>query len=48
VLVTHDVEQGLGDADTVLALGANGAVAYLGDAAAITPAEAKSLFGGKP
>jgi heme ABC exporter ATP-binding subunit CcmA len=48
VLVTHDVEQGLNESDTVLALGANGSVAYLGDAAAITPAEARGLFGGKP
>jgi ABC-type multidrug transport system ATPase subunit len=47
VLVTHDIEHGLAEGDRVLALGANGEVAYAGEAAGLTAAEARAIYGGK-
>jgi len=46
VLITHDVEQGLEAADVVLALAADGAVAYSGPAGGISSAEARAVYGG--
>jgi heme exporter protein A len=48
VLVTHDIEAGLGEADRALVLGARGTVAYEGAAAGISAGDARSAFGGAP
>ena len=47
VLVTHDVEVGIAEADLVLAMRADGSVAHAGSAAALTLAEARSVYGGR-
>ena len=44
VLVTHDVEVALGEADRVLALGRDGSVVYEGEAAALDPAGARAVY----
>ena len=48
VVVTHDAERGLAEADHVLALGHGGSVAYEGPAAGISAAEIRGIYGGEP
>jgi len=48
VLVSHDVEGALEEADRVLVLGAGGDVAYEGPAGGITAADARSAYPGRP
>jgi ABC-type multidrug transport system ATPase subunit len=48
VLVTHDIDSGLADADRVLALRAGGAVAYEGPAGGLSAGDARAIFGGAP
>ncbi len=47
VVVTHDIEHGLADADRALALRADGTVAYEGPASGLSPREARSVYSGK-
>ncbi len=44
VVVTHDVEGGLADADRALALTSNGAVAYEGSASGLQPSDARAIY----
>ena len=44
VLVTHDIELGLAEADRVLALRVDGSVAYTGAGEGITPTELRGAF----
>jgi heme exporter protein A len=46
VIVTHELERGLAGADRVLALHADGAVAYSGDAAGLEARQARELYSG--
>ena len=46
VIVTHELERGLAGADRVLALHADGAVAYSGDADGLEAREARELYSG--
>jgi heme exporter protein A len=46
VIVTHELERGLAGADRVLALHADGAVAYSGDAGGLEAREARELYSG--
>jgi heme exporter protein A len=46
VVVSHEVERGLAEADRVLALHADGTLAYAGAATGLDPAEARSLYQG--
>jgi heme exporter protein A len=48
VLVTHDVEHGLAEADRVLALRADGSAAYAGPAAGLSAGDARAIYGGAP
>lgn len=48
VVVTHDVEGGLADADRALALRSDGTVAYEGRAEGLTPGDARAIYAGKP
>lgn len=48
VLVTHDVEAGLAEADAVLALRAGGSVAYAGPASGLSAGDARAIYGGAP
>ena len=48
VLVTHDPEHGLAEADRALALGHGGGVAYEGPATGIGAAEVRGIYGGQP
>ncbi len=48
VVVTHDVEGGLAEADRALALNSDGTVAYEGPASGITPSEARAIYAGRP
>ena len=48
VLVTHDIDSGLAEADRVLALRAGGAVAYEGPASGLSAGDARAIFGGAP
>jgi heme exporter protein A len=48
VLVTHDVEAALGEADRVLALRGGGSAAYAGPAAGLSPGDARAIYGGAP
>jgi heme exporter protein A len=48
VLVTHDIDVGLAEADRVLALRAGGAVAYGGPAGGLSAGDARAIFGGAP
>jgi heme exporter protein A len=48
VVVTHDVERGLAEADRVLALRSDGSPAYAGPAAGLSAREARAIYGGAP
>jgi heme exporter protein A len=48
VLVTHDLERGLAEAEMALALGHGGAVTFAGPADQIKPAEVRGIYGGEP
>jgi heme exporter protein A len=48
VLVTHDVDAGLAEADLVLALRAGGSVAYAGPASGLSTGDARAIYGGAP
>ncbi len=48
VLVTHDVEAGLTEADRALALRSDGAVAYEGPARGLSPGDARAIYAGRP
>jgi heme exporter protein A len=48
ILVTHDVEAGLAEADRALALRAGGTVAYEGPAKQLSPGDARAIYGGAP
>ncbi|MDQ3759198.1 MAG: ABC transporter ATP-binding protein [Actinomycetota bacterium] len=48
VVVTHDVEGGLAEADRALALTSDGAVAYEGPASGLSPGEARAIYAGRP
>ena len=48
VVVTHDVEGGLADADRALALRSDGAVAYEGPASGLSAGDARAIYAGKP
>jgi heme exporter protein A len=48
VLVTHDVNAGLAEADLVLALRAGGSVAYAGPASGLSTGDARAIYGGAP
>jgi heme exporter protein A len=48
VLVTHDVDAGLAEADLVLALRAGGSVAYVGPASGLSAGDARAIYGGAP
>jgi heme exporter protein A len=48
VVVTHDVEGGLADADHALALSAAGAVAYAGPARGLSPEDAREIYAERP
>ena len=47
VVVTHDVEGGLADADRALALRSDGSVAYEGPAGGLTPGDARAVYAGR-
>ena len=47
VVVTHDFEGGLATADRALALRADGTVAYQGEAAGLSPGDARSVYAGR-
>jgi heme exporter protein A len=47
VLVTHDIEHGLAEGQQVLALAADGAVAYAGGAGGLSAADARAIYGGR-
>jgi heme exporter protein A len=48
VVVTHDVEAGLAEADLVLALRAGGSAAYAGPASGLSAGDARAIYGGAP
>jgi heme exporter protein A len=48
VVVTHDVEAALAEADLVLALRAGGSVAYAGPASGLSAGDARAIYGGSP
>jgi ABC-type transport system involved in cytochrome bd biosynthesis fused ATPase/permease subunit len=48
MLVTHDVDAGLAEADLVLALRAGGSVAYVGPASGLSAGDARAIYGGAP
>jgi heme exporter protein A len=48
VVVTHDVDAALAQADLVLALRAGGSVAYAGPARGLSPGDARAIYGGSP
>ncbi len=48
VLVTHDVDAGLAEADLVLALRPGGSVAYAGPASGLSAGDARAVYGGAP
>jgi heme exporter protein A len=47
VVVSHDVDAALADADRVLVLGEGGAVAFAGPASELSPGDARALYGGE-
>ena len=47
VLVTHEVERGLSEGDDVLALRADGSVAYAGPASGLSAGDARAVYGGR-
>jgi heme exporter protein A len=48
VVVTHDVDAGLGEADLVVALRSGGSVAYAGPASGLSAGDARAIYGGAP
>ena len=48
VVVTHDVDGGLADADQALALRSDGAVAYVGPATGLSPGDARAIYAERP
>ena len=48
VLVTHEVDAALTEADLVLALRAGGSVAYAGPASGLSAGDARAIYGGAP
>jgi ABC-type transport system involved in cytochrome bd biosynthesis fused ATPase/permease subunit len=48
VVVTHDVEAGLAEADLVLALRAGGSAAHAGPASELSAGDARAIYGGAP
>jgi heme exporter protein A len=48
VVVTHDVEGGLSEADRALALRSDGSVAYEGPAGGLSPGDARAIYAGRP
>jgi len=46
VIVSHDVDSALAEADRVLVLGEGGVVAFEGPAADLSPGDARALYGG--
>jgi heme exporter protein A len=48
VVVTHEIDSGLAEADRVLALRAGGAVAYEGPASGLSAGDARAIYGGVP
>jgi heme exporter protein A len=48
VVVTHDVDAGLAEADLVLALRAGGSVAYAGPASGLSAGDARAIYRGSP
>jgi heme exporter protein A len=48
VLVTHEVDAALAEADLVLALRAGGSVAYAGPASGLSAGDARAIYGGAP
>jgi len=48
VLVTHEIDLGLAEADRVLALRAGGVVAYEGKASGLSAGDARAIYGGAP
>ncbi len=48
VLVTHEVDAALAEADLVLALKAGGSVAYAGPASGLSAGDARAIYGGAP
>jgi ABC-type multidrug transport system ATPase subunit len=46
VIVTHEIDAGLAEADAVLALRADGSVAHTGPAASLSLAQARAIVGG--
>lgn len=47
IVVTHDVEGGLADADRALALRSDGAVAYEGPATGLSSGDARAIYAGR-
>ena len=47
MLVTHEIESGLAEADQVLALRADGSVAHSGPAAELTVDDARAIVEGR-
>jgi heme exporter protein A len=48
VLVSHDVEAALAEADRALVLAAGGSAAYEGPATWVSPGDARAAYGGRP
>jgi heme exporter protein A len=48
VVVTHEIEVGLAEGDSVLALRAGGAVAYQGPASGLSAGDARAIYAGAP
>jgi heme exporter protein A len=48
VVVTHDVEGGLDEADRALALRSDGSVAYEGPAGGLSAEDARAIYSGRP
>ena len=48
VVVTHDVEGGLAEADRALALRSDGAIAFEGSAGDLSPQDARAIYSGGP
>jgi heme exporter protein A len=48
VLVTHEIDAALAEADRVLALRAGGAVAYAGPASGLSAGDARAIYRGAP
>jgi ABC-2 type transport system ATP-binding protein/heme exporter protein A len=48
VVVTHDPDAALADADLVLALRAGGSVAYAGPASGLSAGDARAVYAGAP